>query len=60
MKTWSVGAPNPKADMYVDETPVQPTGICEQFRAMKYVYRHAPKELVNEMLEAMGLRHVAE
>ncbi len=56
MKTWSTGAPNPRGDLYADEAPVPRLTISEQFRAMKRAYRELPREHVNEVLEAMGLR----
>lgn len=57
MKTWSTGAPNPRGDLYSDEAPIPRLTISEQFRAMKRTYLSVPREEVNEVLEAMGLRH---
>ena len=55
MKTWSTGAPNPRGDLYADETPVPKGGICEQYRAMAYVFKALPREAAKDVLERLGL-----
>lgn len=56
MKTWSTGKPNPKGDLYSDETPIPPLTITEQYLAMRSTYKKVPREMVNDVLEALGLR----
>ena len=55
MKTWARES-HAKGDLYHDEEPVAPPGICDQYRAMKSVWTKVPREGVNDVLEALGLR----
>lgn len=55
MKTWATSS-DARADLYIDEGIGGPVGICDQFRAMRIVMRSVPKEMVNDVLEALGLR----
>lgn len=55
MKTWSTGAPNPRGDLYADETPVAVVGICDQYRAMAFVLKALPREQAKIVLEQLGL-----
>ena len=55
MKSWSTGAPNPRGDLYVDETPVKKIEEEEAELATRYVKRVAPPDLVDEALDWLGL-----
>lgn len=55
MKSWSTDT-HPKGDLYADEAPVPPLTISEQYLAMRSTYKKIPREMVNDVLEALGLR----
>lgn len=55
MKTWSTYQ-HPKGDLYADEGPVPPITITEQYLVMRRTYKSVPRELVNDVLETLGLR----
>lgn len=53
MKTWNTGQPNPRGDLYADETPIPRVGICDQFRAMAYVFKALPHDEAKVVLERL-------
>lgn len=55
MKTWSTNQ-HPKGDLYSDETPIPRLTITEQYLVMRRAYKSVPRELVDDVLETLGLR----
>lgn len=60
MKTWSVGPPNPRGDLYTDETPVPKPTEEERALAVRRVMRLAEPGLVDEVLEMLGLTDASQ